>query len=68
LKDVHLIEAALAADKIVVSLDDQARALFDVGELRTILWVNPVRHHPDCLAWLDEGAEPDERWRLGRDR
>lgn len=68
LKDIHLIEAALAADKIVVSLDDEARALFDVGSLSTILWVNPVRHFADCLAWLAAGAEPDERWMLGRVR
>lgn len=65
LKDVHLIEAALAADKIVVSLDDEARALFDVGELGTVLWINPVRYYPDCLTWLAEGAEPDNRWLLG---
>jgi hypothetical protein len=65
LKDVHLIEAALAADKIVASLDDEARRLFNVAELNTVVWVNPVAHHEDCLTWLADGAEPAERWLLG---
>jgi hypothetical protein len=64
LKDVHLIEAALAADKIVASLDDEARRLFNVAELSTVVWVNPVAHHEDCLTWLADGAEPVERWLL----
>ena len=66
LKDVHLIEAAVAADRIVASLDDGARELFDIAELSTIMWVNPVNHYPDCLAWLAAGAEVDNRWLLGR--
>jgi hypothetical protein len=32
LKDAHLIEAALNADRIVASLDDNARALFHIAE------------------------------------
>jgi len=66
LKDIHLIEAALAADRIVVSRDDRARTLFDVAELNTVVWVNPVMYHPDCLTWLVDGAQPDDRWLLGR--
>ena len=38
LKDLHLIEA----DRIIVSLDETARMLFQVQELNSIIWVNPV--------------------------
>jgi hypothetical protein len=45
-KDFLLIEAALLADRIVISLDDIARNLFaraaqTVGELRGFAWINP---------------------------
>ena len=65
LKDFHLIEAALTTDKIVVSRDDRARSLFNVPELNTVVWVNPVTNHPDCLTWLAEGAQSTQRWLLG---
>jgi len=46
MKDVHLIEAALAADGIVVSMDDTARGLFEeasesVSEIKKVAWLNP---------------------------
>lgn len=64
LKDGHLIEAALAADGIVVSLDDAARALFriasqEVRDLRGIAWVNPNEAPQDTLEWLRQGAKLD---------
>ena len=45
-KDFCLIEAALATDKIVISLDEVVRTLFataagSVGEIRRVVWVNP---------------------------
>ena len=65
-RDVCLIEAALATDRTVASLDEQVRALFRqaayrVGELRAIVWVNPEREEDDPLLWLERGApvEPD---------
>jgi len=58
-KDLHLIEAALITDRLVLSLDDKARALFcglasSVGIVRTIDWRNPLKH--DCCEWLKAGA------------
>ena len=45
-KDLHLIEAALAIDHIVVSLDETAKECFAkaaqrVGRLGEIIWINP---------------------------
>src|SRR5437588_543493 len=46
LKDIHLIEAALQADKIVISMDGTARGYFqevtqNIVVLRKIVWINP---------------------------
>src|ERR1700733_12490318 len=41
-KDLHLIEAALATDKIVVSLDDTARGELSVPAAAEVMWVHPV--------------------------
>jgi predicted nucleic acid-binding protein len=65
LKDLHLIEAALQADRIVVSLDETARMLFQVQELSTIIWVNPISEHHRIQSWLEQGAPPVDEWMLG---
>lgn len=68
-KDLRLIEAARATDNRVVSLDDNARKLFSaassqVGELREILWVNPVNEEETSIQWLKDGAPSDEQRRI----
>lgn len=65
LKDVHLVEAALRADRSIVSQDGRARKLFDRvdGEpkmLDGIAWVDPVEHQADAMAWLESGARATE--------
>jgi len=70
LDDLHLVEAALAADETIISLDDSARGLFAaaaqvVGELRSVVWVNPSHAEEDILAWLESGAQSEERRQLG---
>jgi hypothetical protein len=67
LKDCHLIEAALATDSRVASLDDRARGHFGratatIAALKAILWVNPVSENEDAVGWLEAGA-PDQRSR-----
>ncbi|MDD4162754.1 MAG: hypothetical protein PHW87_09790 [Methanothrix sp.] len=67
-KDLRLIEAAKATDNRIVSLDDNARRFFcaassSVGELREILWVNPVNEKETPTQWLNEGA-PNEEHRM----
>jgi hypothetical protein len=65
LKDTHLIEAALRADRIVASLDENARALFRTAELTAVTWVNPVSERARIQNWLEQGAPPVEEWKLG---
>lgn len=63
--DLHLIEAALATDGIVVSLDDTvAGHLHDmrtsVSQLRQVIWINPTRAPAKCITWLQQGAEEQQ--------
>ena len=69
-KDFHLLQAALATDQTIISLDETVRGLFkrasqQVGEIRNIIWVNPDRtteEHP--IAWLQNGALPEAHRQL----
>ena len=69
-KDFHLLQAALATDHTVISLDETVRGLFkrasqQVSEIRNIIWVNPdktAEEHP--IAWLQNGAPPEAHRRL----
>jgi hypothetical protein len=70
LKDIHLIEAALAADKIVLSLDERVRGFFSdasrtIEELRQIHWANPEDQRERVLHWLQNGAKPEKSRLLG---
>jgi hypothetical protein len=65
-KDVLLIEAALLADHIVISLDETARDAFSLRELRVITWANPIRDRERMPSWLEAGAPAVEEWTLGR--
>lgn len=69
-KDYRLIEAAIATDRIVISLDDRARNLFtvaaqSVGNLRDVAWVNPDKAEEQPILWLENGAKPEKRRLLG---
>jgi hypothetical protein len=64
-KDLHLVEAALATDKIVVSLDDRASRQLCVNETRDVVWVNAVSEGGHAIYWLRNGAPPVEAWKLG---
>jgi len=69
LKDTHLVEAALATGLAVVSNDETARALFrkiahEIGLLKPIVWVNPVREEERAIEWLKGGAKDDKKRRL----
>ena len=69
-KDFHLLQAALATDQTVISLDETVRGLFkrasqQVGEIRNIIWVNPdriVEEQP--ITWLQNGAPPEPHRQL----
>jgi hypothetical protein len=70
LKDLHLIEAALAVDQAVLSMDESVRAALTdivphVPGLKDIVWVNPAKVEDDALAWLKAGARRNRARSLG---
>jgi len=70
LKDCHLLEAALNADQVVISLDDKVRFHFMavsevIAEITPIVWVNPNKAEEEVVAWLQAGAEPERHRQLG---
>ncbi len=69
-KDWRLVEAAIATDRTVISLDNKVRKCFanaalQVDELKDIIWVNPVQIEEKPLEWLQNGAEPEIERSLG---
>ena len=69
-KDFHLLQAALATDQTIISLDEIVRRLFkrasqQVGEIRGIIWVNPDRTAEEQpIVWLQNGAPPEPHRQL----
>ena len=64
-KDFRLLEAAQETDQTIISLDEAIRQLFaratqHVGEIRDIVWVNPSYREEEPLAWLQNGALPED--------
>lgn len=62
LKDVHLLENALATDDTVLSQEVNVFELFTTHAnklriSRQVAWVHPVTHVPPCVEWLQAGAE-----------
>jgi hypothetical protein len=69
LKDVLLVEAALATDKIVAARDDTVRNLLSeiadkVIELKYIIWVNPCNKDEQVIEWLEAGAKYELKRKL----
>lgn len=69
-KDFHLIEAAMAFDRIISSLDEEARSLFNsavrnVILLGKIVWVNPDKAEEEPITWLEDRAKPERKRMLG---
>ncbi len=66
-KDCILVEAALATDFRIISLDDKVRRLFarlphEVALLHDVVWVNPLDE--GVVFWLREGAKQEPSWCL----
>ncbi|MGI4763159.1 MAG: hypothetical protein ACRYF0_20770 [Janthinobacterium lividum] len=71
LKDCHLLEAALAGEKRIVSKDEAAyfhfyHASASLSQLRKIMWASPVRIKDKCAEWLASGAKPETKRKIGR--
>lgn len=61
LKDFHLVEIAVAADRIILSRDATMRDLLSAAcerddKMAEIMWVVPVDE--DVIPWLEGGAMP----------
>jgi len=68
-KDIHLIEAALKADKIILSRDSEAKNVFNKYAerfpiLKRIRWVDPTKEE-DIKKWIKEGAPIKKKKGLG---
>jgi len=69
IKDAHLIEAALATDTRVASLDEKARGHFarpapTFDPLQQVMWVNPAIDNEQTIDWLEKGAPAQRARRL----
>jgi hypothetical protein len=69
-KDRRLIEAALAADQRVASLDNEVRKQLQdhrakLHEVASICWVNPNIPAEGVIPWLESGAPADRFRTLG---
>lgn len=70
-KDILLLEAALATEQRIVSLDENtARKYFteaaqQIKQLRQLVWVNPGKPEEEAIAWLQDGAPAEEERMLG---
>ena len=67
-KDLHLVGAALASDRRVLSGDDRMREdlralTAEVRALTKVHWANPEA--AGCLDWLSRAAPDDRAWQLG---
>ena len=72
-EDIHLIQAALGADGIIVSCDDKIRRKFaraaqeidEVGKkIGQIIWVNPVKENIDANQWIGKFKQHIDDYRL----
>jgi hypothetical protein len=68
-KDLHLVGAAIASDKIVISLDDKVRQYLaqparEVAAVGAIMWDNPCEKPASTAGWLKDGAPLDHSRRL----
>jgi hypothetical protein len=71
-KDLHLLNAALASENRVASLDDQARGHIvrefrASGVVANIIWVNPCCPEHRVIDWLENGAQFDPELSLARE-
>ena len=72
-KDLHLVQAALATDRVIISGDRRARDTYRIAcrrvrELGPICWVNPAVHGDILLPWLRGEAEAPRHWNLDSSR
>ena len=68
-RDIHLVEAALDVDKIVISKDKKARLNFciisdDLEDIKGIMWADPTMIEENAIIWLKNGMPKDKNKNL----
>lgn len=63
-RDIHLIEAALDVDKIVISKDKKARLKFciisdELEDIKVIMWADPTMTEDSAIIWLENSMPKD---------
>lgn len=61
-KDLHLLENALATDRVVLSMETNVFRLFSEHKKvlkvpQPVAWVNPTDDATACVDWIEAGAE-----------
>jgi predicted nucleic acid-binding protein len=69
-KDVHLLLAALEADRTIITRDHRLRQILNgaavrVGQLHQIVFANPDVEAEEVTAWLNRGAPFEKKRCLG---
>ena len=69
-KDLHLVAAARSADRVIISPDNAALAIFRkltpvTGAIADILWIDPVLDLDRLRLWLEADGPPAPLWRIG---
>ena len=71
-KDIHLLQAAMRTDKMIISLDETVRILFanaanHVRTISSIIWVNPEKKEIEQpINWLKSGAPHETHRQLSK--
>lgn len=71
-KDAHLVAAAAATGRVVLSLDDAMRSLLVrlaspfPEKTRDLSWANPAAddQHDRVMVWLGGDGDPHRSWRI----
>jgi hypothetical protein len=66
-KDIHLIDAAVQLDNIVISCDQYLRDILEqvsgeVTVMKDVMYANPVSQTQEIIVWLQEGAGSEKKW------
>ena len=70
LKDIHLIEAALRSDSIIISCDQRMQKLINEAAqtttaIRSICWSDPCQELDEAVNWVASGASIETTRRFG---
>lgn len=70
IKDLHLVEAALSTDEIVISCDDRMRNHLktmcnECKSVKRLMWGSPIKISDDLKGWIDKNFKREECREIG---